>query len=255
MSVSQATRCRGIIVEQGVGFGHGCGICTVVWRLAMEGKASPRTTRFASCAILQRSLLCGSTSYRGNNVTDKMHGLLLDRTDALMGCVRRQPRRGRAGGVGRCHRTLRTASVPPLTFGAAMSIAPAFPQMARRPRIGTEAGSAVLGARAQCHRRRSRAMFTWMALPSIAVPLRALMAASASDWIGISTKPNHAPPAAQQPALPSPFEAIWAENAGKPARRADDGSLGILTRAVVVTRQFTSASATTPMLHRNDTES
>src|SRR6516162_3763815 len=40
------------------------------------------------------------------------------------------------------------------------------------------------------HRRRSRAMFTWMALPSIAVPLRALMAASASDWVGISTKPN-----------------------------------------------------------------
>src|SRR5262249_5194852 len=33
-------------------------------------------------------------------------------------------------------------------------------------------------------------MLTWMALPSIAVPLRALMAASASDWIGISTKPN-----------------------------------------------------------------
>ena len=91
MSVSQATQCRGIIVEQGVGFGHACGICTVVWRLAMEGKASPRTTRFASRAILQRNLLYGSTSYRGNNVTDKMHGLLLDRTDALMGCVEGNP--------------------------------------------------------------------------------------------------------------------------------------------------------------------
>jgi hypothetical protein len=29
-----------------------------------------------------------------------------------------------------------------------------------------------------------------MALPSMEVPLRLLMAASASDWVGISTKPN-----------------------------------------------------------------
>src|SRR5262245_44045371 len=39
-------------------------------------------------------------------------------------------------------------------------------------------------------RRRSRAIFTWIALPAMAVPLRPLIAASASDWIGISTKPN-----------------------------------------------------------------
>jgi hypothetical protein len=44
--------------------------------------------------------------------------------------------------------------------------------------------------RKQIHRRRSRAMFTWMALPSIAVPLRALMAASASDWIGRGSQPR-----------------------------------------------------------------
>ena len=49
----------------------------------------------ASCAILQRSLLCGSISYeaiaRLSEVTDKMHGLLLDPTDALMGCVEGNP--------------------------------------------------------------------------------------------------------------------------------------------------------------------
>src|SRR5262249_20786339 len=33
-------------------------------------------------------------------------------------------------------------------------------------------------------------MLTWMAMPPTEVPLSPLMAASASDWVGISTKPN-----------------------------------------------------------------
>src|SRR5262245_9124455 len=48
----------------------------------------------------------------------------------------------------------------------------------------------VVGAEGFNHLRRSRAMFTWIVLPPTEVPLRLLIAASASDWVGISTKPN-----------------------------------------------------------------
>src|SRR6516225_7763142 len=73
------------------------------------------------------------------------------------------------------------------------------------------------------HRRRSRAIFTWIALPAMAVPLRPLMAASASDCVGISTKPN---PRSSPVALS--VMRLTLETSPKPTNRSISSSLVIV---------------------------